>query len=226
MKKRAMRLCIGILLIISCSFSVAAYEDVPEGCWYSDAVNFVTVQGWMTGISQTEFAPELPVSRAMVATVFWRMAGAPEKEYEYIPYADDLPEDLWYYQAANWAFPDLMTGYPIFQEDPPVPTGIFYTFDGERDITREQMAVVLYRWHSLQERDFTPPEEGILSVFPDREQISPWAMDAVGWCVQEGYLQGDGMQLNPQASLTRAELATILLRYCSDPSLIIPSESA
>ena len=214
--KRAMILWVSIVMLVMNSVSVAAYFDVPKDIWYEEAVAYVTEQGWMLGVSATEFAPELPASRAMVATVFWRMAGAPKIESEYNPYAD--PMSGWYYRAAIWAFPDIMTGYPIPQEEPPIPTGIFYTFEGETAITREQLAVVLYRWHGLREGNLTVQED-VLSVFPDKDQISPWAKEAVSWCVQEGYLQGDGVRLEPLGLLTRAQLASVLMRYCTRPLL-------
>lgn len=216
MKKRIVCLWLSILFVLSCGFFANAYSDVQEDLWYSEAVSFVTEQGWMEGMGEDLFAPEEAVSRGMAVTVLWRMAGSPEAEYPHAAYAD-LPDDLWYSQAASWAYPEIMTGYPIPQEDPPVPTGIFLTFEGERSLTREQLAVVLYRYHLQTNPDFDATVSKLSEDFTDADQISPWAEDAVNWCLAEGLLQGsaepEGLLLNPQGEVTRAQLATVLMRY-------------
>lgn len=216
MKKRIVCLCLSIMFVLSCGTFASAYTDVQEDLWYTEAVGFVTGQGWMEGMGEDLFAPEEAVSRGMAVTVLWRMAGSPEAEYPDATYAD-LPDDLWYSQAASWAYPEIMTGYPIPQEDPPVPTGIFLTFEGERNLTREQLAVVLYRYHLQANPDFEPTVSGLSESFADADQISPWAEDAVNWCLAEGLLQGsaepEGLLLNPQGEVTRAQLATVLMRY-------------
>lgn len=217
MKKRIVCLCLSTMFVLSCGFFANAYSDVQEDLWYSEAVGFVTEQGWMAGMGEDLFAPEEAVSRGMAVTVLWRMAGAPEAEYPDAAYAD-LPDDLWYSQAASWAYPEIMTGYPIPQEDPPVPTGIFLTFEGERSLTREQLAVVLYRYHLQVNPDFETTVSKLSEGFTDADQISLWAEDAVNWCLAEGLLQGsaepEGLLLNPQGEVTRAQLAAVLMRYC------------
>lgn len=216
MKKRIVCLCLSTMFVLSCGFFANAYSDVQEDLWYSEAVGFVTEQGWMKGMGEDLFAPEEAVSRSMAVTVLWRMAGSPEAEYSNAAYAD-LPDDLWYSQAASWAYPEIMTGYPIPQEDPPVPTGIFLTFEGERSLTREQLAVVLYRYHLQENPDFDATVSKLSEDFTDADQISPWAEDAINWCLAEGLLQGsaepEGLLLNPQGEVTRAQLATVLMRY-------------
>ena len=217
MKKRVICVCFSVIFVLFCGLSANAYTDVREDVWYSDAVGFVTEQGWMEGMGEGLFAPEEAVSRGMAVTVLWRMAGTPEAEYPHAAYAD-LPNDLWYSQAASWAYPEIMTGYPIPQEDPPVPTGIFLTFEGERSLTREQLAVVLYRYHLQANPDFEATVSKLSEGFTDADQISLWAEDAVNWCLAEGLLQGsaepEGLLLNPQGEVTRAQLATVLMRYC------------
>ncbi|MBQ4565485.1 MAG: S-layer homology domain-containing protein [Oscillospiraceae bacterium] len=224
MKQRILCLCCSVLVLFSCGFSARAYADVPEDIWYADAVRFVTEQGWMEGMGNESFAPEEAVSRAMAVTVLWRMAGAPQAEFPYSAYAD-LPDDLWYSQAAAWAYPHIMTGYPIVQEDPPVPTGIFLTFEAERSLTREQLAVVLYRYHRLQDPDITLPSGDLLAAFPDGVRVSPWAIEAMSWCLGEDLLRGsaepDGLLLNPQGEVSRAQLATVLKRYYRSADFLI-----
>lgn len=216
MKKRIFSLCFSILFLFLYCFTSAAYADVSEENWYSDAVSFVTEQGWMEGIGDGLFAPEDAVSRGMAVTVLWRMAGAPEAEYPHSAYAD-LSCDLWYTEAASWAYPDIMTGYPIPQEDPPVPTGIFLTFEGERSLSREQLAVVLYRYHRKTASDIVLPSSDLAEAFADAKEVSDWAAEAVNWCLAEGLIQGsaepEGIMLNPQGEVTRAEFATVLQRY-------------
>ena len=211
MIKRTICLCFSVIFLLISAFSANAYADVPEDLWYSEAVSFVTAQGWMEGTGADRFDPEATVTRGMAVTVLWRMAGSPEEEFQYAIYAD-LPEELWYAKAASWAYPEIMVGYPIAQEDPPVPTGLFLTFEGEQTLTREQLAVVLYRYHNLEQED-AAPAEALTELFPDGSLVSPWAKDAVNWCIEQGLLQGDGQKLNPQGQVTRAQLALVLMRY-------------
>lgn len=217
MKKRFFCIMISVFFLISVGFSAAAYEDVAEDAWYTEAVAFVTEQGWMEGVGQDQFAPEIQVSRAMAVTVLWRMDGAPEAAFQYGAYPD-LPDDQWYSQAASWAFPDIMRGFPIPQEDPPVPTGYSLTFEGERSLTREQLAVVLYRYHCLRYPNTNAAEGNGIRDFPDGGTVSPWALEGITWCVEMGLLhgsqEGEILLLDPQGEVTRAQLAAVLMRYC------------
>ena len=80
MKKRIVCLCLSTMFVLSCGFFANAYSDVQEDLWYSEAVGFVTEQGWMEGMGEDLFTPEEAVSRGMAVTVLWRMAGSPESE--------------------------------------------------------------------------------------------------------------------------------------------------
>ena len=173
------------------------FSDVPESAWYYDAVQYVCKEGLFQGVGRGRFEPDTYMSRAMLVTVLWRMAGSPAAEGA--PFADVAP-DAWYAQAAAWA-----AGEGIV-------TGVGHRrFAPEEEVTRAQVAVLLYRSSGA-----AAPEQGTLDVFSDRADISAWAVEAMRWAVAEGILTGvsagGSVCLYPQQSATRAQVAAILMR--------------
>ena len=180
------------------------FTDVPAAAWYADAVQYVYENGLMTGVSESEFAPDGTATRGQIVTILWRLAGSPVVNYA-MRYAD-ADEGAWYGEAVRWA---ASTG---------VVTGYTESSFGPNDaITREQLAAILYRYIKTQGQGFTG-----MWYFPlrydDAASISGWADEAMHWCVMKGVLNGTGeTTLSPQLTATRAQLAAILQRFCELP---------
>lgn len=172
----------------------AEYTDVIKSAWYHEAVDYVIDAGLMNGIGNNKFDPQGTVTRAMVATVLWRMNGSPIVENAAT--FTDVEAGSWYAAAVAWA------------EAEGIITGINdTTFDPMGAATREQIAVMLWRMAGKPE-----VAETTLS-FADSDEIDTWALDAMRYVVAEGLFIGDNNNhLNPLAKITRAELATILMR--------------
>ncbi len=174
------------------------FTDVSSSDWYNDDVQYVYEKGLMDGISGKEFAPNATVTRAMVATILWRMEGEPAASYG--TDFTDVEKNQWYSEAIAWtAHNGIFGGYG---------NGLFGTND---PITREQLATILYRYAQYQGRSMSV--SGKLSAFADGAQVSAYAMDAMQWCVGSGLLNGADGKLNPTGTATRAELAAILHRF-------------
>lgn len=172
-----------------------SFQDVNAGDWYYDAVAAMVHEGLMNGLSEQEFAPHAPVSRAMLVTILHRAEGLPKAGQEN-PFSD-VPEEQWYTEAVLWAAENgLVLG---------IGDG---RFAPEEPVSRQQLAVILWRMAGSP-----APTEG-LERFADRQSVSDWAMEATAWCVQEGILQGvDAQTLGAGQTATRAEIATLLGRY-------------
>ena len=171
------------------------FADVHSGQWFYDAVNFVTENGIMIGVSPTQFAPNASFTRAMAATVLFRMAGA---NANFSATFTDVGPGQWYSAAITWAA----------QND--IVLGIGGDlFDPYASITREQLAVMLFRFATFMGYDMTTSE---LSGFADVGGVSDWATEAMSWAVHHGIIQGANNNLNPQGTATRAEVATMLQR--------------
>ncbi|MBR5491222.1 MAG: S-layer homology domain-containing protein [Oscillospiraceae bacterium] len=175
------------------------YSDVAEGAWYADAVAFVTDAGYMNGVSATEFAPKATITRAMLATILYRMAGEPatEKAAEF----KDVPAGKWYSDAIAWAAEnEIVKGYG---------DGLFGTNEA---VTREQFVTMLYRYAEFKGE--VQGEGADISRFTDAKSISAWAADAVAWATEEGIIQGnpDG-SFNPKGTASRAEAAVMFARF-------------
>lgn len=172
-----------------------SYDDVRQGQWYYEAVEYVTEQGMMNGVGERVFSPEATMSRAMVVTVLHRLAGQPQAG-ESAPSFTDVPLDAWYSAAVSWAAETgVVQGYD---------NGCFYP-DGA--VTREQLATILYRYKA------SPETSGSLEAFADSAAVSSWALDAMRWSVEKGIVGGlSAQELAPASSATRAQVAAILQR--------------
>ena len=172
------------------------FTDVPAGHWASEAVTFVTGRGIFTGTSATTFSPDMVMSRAMLATVLWRMEGQPAPGSA-SPFTD-VPAGQWYTDAVVWAAGEGVVkgiGNDLFD-----PDGL---------VTREQMATMLYRYAGSP-----AVTGGALTGYGDQAQVSDFALQAMEWAVSQGILTGKpGSLLDPQGGVTRAEVAVILMRY-------------
>ena len=179
-----------------------SYNDVKAGDWYANAVNYVTLTGLMNGTGDG-FSPNLAINRGMMVTVLYRMAGSPEVTAEN-PFTD-VPADTWYTDAVIWASENGITAGPSET-----------TFSPTNSLTREQLATFFYRFADFENPD--PIEiTGDLTGFTDAGQVASYATDAMKWAIGEGLISGTTeTTLSPKATATRAQVATILMRYTAE----------
>ena len=176
------------------------YSDVSEADWFYADVAAVSERGVMAGYGGTDlFGPYDGTTRAMAATVIWRLAGEPEVDYA-VPFAD-VEEGQWYTEAVRWAASTgITTGYG--------GTDLFGTDD---PVTREQFATMLSRF--AQAAGLAPVEPGDLSAFSDAAEVSEWGAEGMAWAVGAGVVRGvDESHLAPQSGALRCELAAMLNR--------------
>ena len=180
--------------------SVNAFTDVDAGAWYADAVRFCVKNSLMGGVSETAFAPSVTLSRAMLATILWRLAGSPSVA-DATPFTD-VAEGLWYTDAVRWAAANgIVTGYDgRFAPDDPV--------------TREQIVTILYRYAKLTGTDVSVGEDTNILSYDDAFDVSEWAIPAMQWAVGSGVIGGKtASPLAPRDTAAQAEIATIMERF-------------
>lgn len=175
-----------------------AYSDVAAGAWYAQYADYTTFGGLMNGVAERTFAPESPMTRAMFATVLYRLEGEPAVTGS-SPFTD-LKAD-WYRDAVTWAYQNG------------VVNGVSkVSFAPDDLITREQMVTMIYRYAG---RAGAPTATGTLDGFTDAGQVSDWALPAMRWAVGTGVLQGmTPTTMEPQGTSTRAQAAAFLTRFC------------
>ncbi len=181
--------------IDSASPLVESYADVAKH-WGAQAIEYVQERDLMTGIAPGLFGPDEPATRAMLAVVLWRLAGEPPVEA--MPLFTDVSETMWYGPPVAWAAQQkMMIG--VGNE----------RFAPEAAISRQEIAVLLYRWDGGTEKS----EQRVLQQFIDGSDTAQWAAEAMSWAVEKGLLVGRTPELlGPQEGLTRAELAVVLMR--------------
>ncbi|MCR4962781.1 MAG: S-layer homology domain-containing protein [Firmicutes bacterium] len=174
--------------------------DVNEGDWFHAYVDYVIEKGLMQGVSTNEFAPNSPLTRGMIVTILYRLAGSPAAAGDN-PF-EDVAAGQWYADAVIWANRNgVVEGYG---------NGKF----GPNDlITREQFAAILYRYEQNKGGGFTGAWMFLLD-YEDAGQISEWADEAMHWCVMKEIITGrSATTLVPQGNATRAEAAAMLMRF-------------
>ena len=171
------------------------FIDIAPDAWYKDAIQYAYDNGLMTGVSDTEFAPEATTTRAMIVSILARLEGVTTAQAA--GFAD--VDDEWYATAVNWAANvGVVNGY----ED--------NTFQPNTAITREQLAAILMNYAAYKGEDVSNRAD--LTSYTD--QPSTWAEEAMSWAVAEGLINGvTNDQLQPQGNATRAQVAAILQRY-------------
>lgn len=181
------------------------FTDVKPGDWFYDDVMFVYEKKLMMGTSSTLFSPNEAATRAMLATILWRMDGspAPKSSAGY----SDVPTGQWYSDAIAWA-----TEKGIFEG---YGNG---TFGPNDPITREQLAAIFYRYASHKGYDMSAV--GSLEQFSDKDKASSWALDALKWAIGSGLMNGKGNTLDPTGTATRAEIAAMLHRLVDKYGLV------
>ncbi len=175
------------------------YKDVAPSDWFADAVRFVSEHALMNGTGPETFSPDTVTTRAMVATILYRLVGSPQTAYTeaFI----DVSGGEWYSEAVSWAADNgVYLGYPDG------------TFRPDEPITRQQLAAVLYRYAELTEQDVSAEDD--LCSFIDGESVAEWALAAVRWAVGSGVINGyDDATLRPRGGATRAQLAQMLMNW-------------
>lgn len=198
MKKQLLALLCVLALLTGSALGAeegVVYHDIAGDEWCVDAVDELTQKGIMTGVEEGTFGPYLPVTRATVILVLWRLEGFPEAEV-----AEPFPDvEPWFETAAAWA-----KGYGI-------ATGYLDgSFGGRDTVSREQMACFLYRYAQYRGE---PLAQGALGLFSDADEISEWAQDAMAHVAGLGIFQGgDGARLDPKGITNRAALAVMIHR--------------
>lgn len=180
-----------------------SYRDVLATDWFAMAVNHVTFSGLMNGM-EGAFAPNIQLNRAMMATTLYRMAGSPPVTISN-PFSD-VPNDAWYQTPVLWAFEMGITN----------GTGKT-TYSPTKSLTREELATFLYRFADYESFDPIVVEGSHLAAFTDHAQISSYAKEPMNWAVEGGLISGmTPTTLQPKQTATRAQVATILMRYTAE----------
>lgn len=174
------------------------YRDVNPADWFYPYVEDVSEKEYMTGTGATVFAPLDNLSRGQLATIIYRIHGNPDTAYE--SRFPDVPDNTFYSVPVTWANTcGVITGYAEG------------TFGPENDITREQLATMLYRY--AVKLGYNTSEAGDLNAFPDAGNVSDFAKEAMKWANGVGIITGDSGKLNPQGTVNRAVGATMISRF-------------
>ncbi|MBR6701151.1 MAG: S-layer homology domain-containing protein, partial [Firmicutes bacterium] len=162
------------------------YTDLDPDQWYHEAVDYVVENGIMNGVGEDEFDPNGELTRAMMWTMLARLDGV-----------DTTGDSVWYASALEWA------------KDKGITDGT----GANKDITREQMVTMLYRYAQYKGHDVSVGEDTNILSFEDALEISEWAMPAMQWACGAGVIEGDGSKLDPLGLAARAEMAQIFFNY-------------
>ena len=180
---------------------VGSFTDVNTDDWFAEAVQYMLDNEMMNGTSATTFGPNTTTTRGMIVTILYRLEGEPDATASSFT---DVASNMYYADAINWAAANgIVNGITTT------------TFGPDNAITREQMAAILYRYAQYKGYDVTASNN--LGSYTDASQISAYATTAMQWANAEGLITGNTTTtINPIGNATRAELATILMRFCEN----------
>ena len=193
----ALILCLGLSVTAFAAETGTGFSDVEAGDWYAEAAVYCRDNGLMAGTGESTFSPDTPMTRGMLVTVLYRLAGSPSQEHENLGYPfADVPGDSWYADGVYWTrLNGVVSGYSNSAFGPNDP------------LTREQLATILWRYAGS-------PAVGGGASFADESDIASWAASAVDWAQESGYVSGvGGNRFDPDGTATRAQVAVILMRY-------------
>ena len=185
------------------SIIATPYTDVVDGNWAVEAVNYVTDKNFMKGLSETTFGPNGALTRGMLVTVLYRMAGSPAVTGKVSEKFSDCTDGSWYADAVLWASANgIVNGY----EDG--------TYKPTKAINRQEMAKVLYGYDKVGGKN----AEGITEklTYTDVDAIGEWAIESVTYCTAAGYLAGSNGAFNPTGTATRAMGAKVLMNMTKE----------
>ena len=187
------------------SCPLSRYADLDAGVWYHDGVHWALRAGIMNGVGIDRFAPDGATSRAMLVTMLWRLEGSPTVSRDMT--FEDVRQDAWYTEAIRWAAAQgIVEGYGAGR------------FGCDDPISREQLATILWRYTAFRGADAGADAADPLGQYLDAEKISAWALEAMRWAVRTGLVKGVGSErLSPRSGATRAQTATVLMRFDALP---------
>ena len=207
--KKIMALFLSIVMVLGllpasafAANDTSAFSDVKTSAWYHEDVQYVSENGLMKGTGENLFSPDATTTRGMIVTILYRLEAEPSPTGA-CPF-QDVASGKYYEKAIAWAAENgIVSG---FSAD---------TFGPDQNITREQMAAILYRYATYKKYDVSTA--GDLSKFPDADKVSSYAVDAMKWANAAGLINGsnDG-KLYPAGNATRAQVAAILTRFCKN----------
>ena len=195
--------------VLTLSLETISYGDMPDGAWYASAVLEAAQRGLVNGTGEHTFSPETAVTRAMFVTMLSRLHRSTDGTavIDGSGSFGDVAADDWYGAAARWAIDNgIVKGMD----------GLFYP---EMEISREQIATMLYRYAAGQGYEIAIAEEP--DGFSDVSEISGWALEAMRWAVNAGVMRGSEGRLRPGDAATRAETVTMLLNFMDACALLI-----
>lgn len=180
--------------------TTTSFNDVRPGAWYAEGVSYTINKGLMKGVGNGEFAPSAPTTRAMIVTMLHRLDGSPNSLNNKF---SDIPAGSWYSEPVNWAAANgIVTGTT---KD---------VFSPNAELSREQLAVVLYRYANYKGKVSGDKKASQLN-YADSAKVSAYAYEAMCWMSANNIINGvDGNRLEPQGNASRAQIATILMRFC------------
>ncbi|MBR4194376.1 MAG: S-layer homology domain-containing protein [Oscillospiraceae bacterium] len=203
----ALTLCFSVLPAASAANNKTPFDDVPDGKWYTAAVNYVYANGLMSGTSSTTFGPLNQLQRGQLVTILHQLAGSPEVTGS--SHFTDVPAGKYYTKAVIWA---VDNGIASGKTDK--------LFKPKDKVTRQELAVFLFKYAELFGYDTSARAN--LVTFPDYKDASSWAVNSLSWAVAEGMLSGvseNGVTyLRPKKPTTRAQVASVIMAFFSTHS--------
>ena len=207
--KRFLRFIIVTCLFfgLSATTNAVSFSDVGSNAWYAESVEYMQDHGLMNGVGGNRFDPDGTVTRGMLVTILYRLENTDE-EVGSVPF-DDVSVGSYYAKPIAWAAKhDVISGYSQSR------------FGPDDNVTREQLATILYRYSIHKDYDVTA--ESALTSYTDSSAISPYALQAMRWAEAAGIINGVGnAQLGPGLTASRAQVATMVMRF----DRMIPSEA-
>ena len=175
------------------------FRDVSKRDWYYDDVVYVYRKGYMDGMSSTRFGGELNTTRGQIVTILWRLTGEP-RATKRNPFTD-VSSSQYYYDAISWAYDaGVVDGFDA------------RTFKPDQNVTREQLAAILYRYAEYM--NLSTSGSAYLAKYRDADKIANWAYDAMAWANYRGLINGtSATRIDPKGYATRAQIAAILHRF-------------
>lgn len=180
---------------------VNPFTDVSENDWFFDAVKFVNERKLFVGTTETTFAPRMAMTRGMFVTVLGTLAGVDETAAEASTFEDVNP-NAYYAPYVAWA-----------QKNGIVVGTSATTFEPNAEITREQMAIIMYNYAKYAGEDVSKTDPAGLAAFADGASVSGWAQTEMAWAVNMQLMVGSDGKLSPQNHASRAEVAEIVKNY-------------
>ena len=189
------------------------YYDVNTGKWYHEGIHYMLDNAVMNGVGEHSFDPNGSLTRAMLVTILYRAQGTPSIDGQSHPFTD-VAGGKWYSDAITWAYQNSVVNGTSAT-----------TFEPDGDITREQLATILYRYAKNIEHVDVSNRANLDEIFADANQITAYAREALSWAVADGYMKGStsngATKVYPKDGATRAEVATLLMRYLKAEKTVV-----